>query len=210
MPQGAGNSCDVEIIDLRALRGEVVLSAIEHPNESNSMAAQIDRTDDKNIAFLIAALGSKDPHNREQSREALVATGHAAVIPLIEKLKSSNDQVCWEAAKALGEIKDVSAAIALAETLDHDNGDVSWVAAESLIALGSEGLKQTLIVLLTKAGSLPVQRSARDVVSHFAHRMGGESLQPLLARFHAFQPGVAIPPAALQALHELERENRRM
>ena len=178
--------------------------------ESNSIAAQLEKTEDKSIALLIAALGSKDPHKREQSREALVSTGHTAVIPLIKELKSSNDQVCWEAAKALGAIKDPAAANALAETLDHNSGDVGWVAAESLIALGSEGLKQTLIVLLTKAGSVPVQRSARDVVSHFAHRLAGESLKPLLARFHAFQPGVAIPPATFQALHELERGNRRI
>ena len=169
--------------------------------------AQPDQAIDTHIALLIAALGSKDPHKREQSREALVSAGHAALIPLIGKLKSTDDQVCREAAKALGEIKDPAAAKDLAEALDHNSGDVGWVAAESLIALGSEGLKQTLIVLLTKAGSVPVQQSARAVVSHFAHRMAGESLKPLLARFHAFQPGVAIPPAALHALHKLERGN---
>jgi HEAT repeat protein len=180
------------------------------PNKSKSIASQLDQATDNRVALLIAALGSKDPHQREQSREALVAAGHVAVIPLIEKLKSPDDQVCWEAAKALGAIKDPAAANALAETLDHNSGDVGWVAAESLIALGSEGLKQTLIALLTKAGSLPVQRSARAVVSHFAHQMTGESLKPLLARFHAFQPGVAIPPAALHAFHELERGNLRL
>lgn len=157
------------------------------------------------IAQLVEALGSRDPTVRTQAREALGAAGHDAVIPLIEQLKSPVNQICWEAAKSLGAIKDPASANALAETLEHDNSDVRRVAAEALIALGIEGLKQTLIALLTNSGSVAMLEGARCVVSYFAHCKSGEWLRPLLTRFQAFEPAVAIPPAALSALHELER-----
>ena len=158
MQKGAGNSCDLEsYFYWRFLSKDIAMEAVMGEVEKLT-AAQSDNATDTHIAQLIAALGSKDPHKRERSREALVSAGHAALIPLIEKLTSTDDQVCWEAAKALGEIKDPAAAKDLAETLDHNSGDVAGLPLESLIALGTEGLKQTLIVLLTKAGSVPVQQ----------------------------------------------------
>jgi HEAT repeat protein len=159
---------------------------------------------------LVSSLGSNDPSERERARIDLVAMGRAAVLLLVDALKARSSVACWEAAKALGSIKDPAAANALAELLDHDDGNVRWVAAQALIALRSEGLRQTLMELLTHAGSVRVQDAARHVIYHFAHDFRGESLQPLLTKFQAYQPGVAIPPAALHALHEMERGNLRV
>lgn len=154
----------------------------------------------------IASLDSSDPTKRERARRELEQMGSAAVIPLIDALKCTSSRVCWEAAKALAAIKDPAAANALADALDHDDHSVRWTAADALIALGAEGLKQTLVTLLTNARSYPLREAARHVISHFAHRFSGESLRPLLARFNAYEPAVALPPAALRVLHEMERE----
>ena len=157
----------------------------------------------KDILSLVETLGSTSPTERERARKRLVATGHEAVIPLLHKLKAPSDHVCWEVAKALSEIKDPASANALADTLEHANHDVRWLVAEGLIAVGSEGLKQTLIALLTKANSNAVREGAHHVISHFAHRVSGKFLVPLLKRFDDFEPAVMVPPAALDALHEL-------
>ncbi len=159
-------------------------------------------TDD--IESLIKSLGSASPAARMRARKRLVAAGHAVVIPLLHKLKARSDQMCWEAAKALSEIKDAASADALAETLDHANHDVRWLAAEGLIAIGQEGLKQTLMALLTRAKSICVREGAHHVISHFAHRMSGNYLIPVLRDLENFEPAVLAPPAALDALHEMQ------
>ena len=169
------------------------------------MGSQLNDLKASEIPRLIAALGSMDPVVRERARVDLVSLGHAAVIPLIHELGSPSSHVCWEAAKALGSLRDPAAATALAATLEHEDGDVRWAAANALIALGSEGLKQTLVTLLTKADSVQTRRAAYHVISHFGHLYRGEPLMPLLAKFRTFEPGVAIPSAALDALHAMER-----
>jgi HEAT repeat protein len=156
------------------------------------------------LASLVAALGSTDPIIREKSRIGLVATESEAVVPLVQKLRDPVDRVCWEAAKTLGVIGDPAAANGLAETLSHPNHDVRWVAADALVALDRDGLKQVLMSLLTKANSVEVRSSAHHVLARFAAHKSGDFLKPLLEKFNAYEPAVAIPPAALRALHELQ------
>ena len=126
-------------------------------------------------------------------------------MPLIQKLGDPSEQVCWEAAKALGTIGDPAAANALVATMEHDSPDVRWVAADALIELGSEGLRQTLTALLTNSTSLRLRNSAQHVVAHFAHQLQTQFLKPLAARFSGFEPAATIPPAAYDALEELNR-----
>jgi HEAT repeat protein len=121
-------------------------------------------------------------------------------------LKEPSERTCWEAAKILGAIGDPAAADALAELLDHENHDIRWVAAESLIAIGREGLKQVLMLLLSKADSVAVQKGAHHVVSRFAREQPDESLNSLMASFDSFEPAVAIPYAAFRALHNLPHQ----
>ncbi len=156
------------------------------------------------ISAFVKDLHSKDPMKRKRARENLVAAGQNAVIPLLHKLKDPDGQVSWEAAKALVAIKDPASATALAEALDHDDHDVRWLAAEGLVRIGSEGLKEALVALLTHSQSNYVRAGAHHVISHFAHRMSGEYLKPLLILFDGFEPAVTVPPAALNALHELQ------
>jgi len=164
----------------------------------------------RDIQELIQQLAGKSPVEREGARNALVEIGRASVIPLIHELKSPSNRTCWEVTKALGAIRDSAAATALAENLDHDASDVRWATAEALIAIGRQGLRQTLVALLTKSAASDLRRAARHVIWHFAHHPSGDLLRPLLARFNAFEPAVAIPPAALKALHEMEQGNLRL
>src|SRR5690349_3589420 len=113
------------------------------------ITGQVSPASEVTLATSVQGLASKDPVLRETSRTALVAAGSLAVIPLLQRLNDSADHVCWEAAQALGAIGDPAAAGALAEALDHPNQDVRWLAAEALIALGQDGLKQVLMILLT-------------------------------------------------------------
>jgi len=158
------------------------------------------------VIASLEALRSDDPVIREKARNVLITAGSAAVVPLAQSLKDPADHVCWEAAKALGAIGDPAAASALVETLEHPNHDVRWVAAEALPALGRDGLKQVLMALLTKSGSSWVQKSAHHALAKLADHKSGYFLKPLLEKFDAFEPGVAIPPAALRALYKLEKQ----
>jgi HEAT repeat protein len=174
------------------------------------MDAQLEFAVRSDIEQLIDQLASSNPTERERARKSLVQIGHDAVIPLIHELKSPSNRTCWEATKALGAIREVAAATDLAENLGRDDGGIRWATAEALIALGDEGLKQTLVNLLTKASSGDLRRAARHVIWHFGHLPRGEFLRPLLARFNAFVPGVAVPPAALKALRYMsERDSQK-
>ncbi len=155
------------------------------------------------VVPLLQALEHRDPIKREHARAALVKVGHEAVIPLLRMLNSRKLHVRWEAAKTLSEIRDPSTATALAETLDHDDHDVRWMAAEALIALGNEGLKQTLVALLSKAESVSVREAAHHVLSHFAKRKSKAFLKPVLAAYRSYEPAVSLPAAALKAYHAL-------
>ena len=159
----------------------------------------------KAILKMLEGLRSRDPFQREQSREQLFLSGHEVVIPLIRQLKSPSDRMRWEVAKTLGCIGGADAAAALAEALDDENHDVRWVAAEALIRHDERGLEQTLITLLTKANSIWVRESAHHVLSHFANQKSGRYLRPLLRLFGGFEPAVTIPPAALATLRELRQ-----
>ncbi|HTQ40401.1 MAG TPA: HEAT repeat domain-containing protein [Pirellulales bacterium] len=159
------------------------------------------------IQDLFVALRSDNPLERERARNKLTILGREAIVPLIRELKSPIVHARWEAAKALSQIRDVNAANALAEVMDDENHDVRWVASQGLVRLGAKGLEQTLLALLSHGNSIWVRDSAHHVLSHFAHRMGGEYLLPLLALFNGFEPAVSVPPAALTALHTLQKHN---
>jgi HEAT repeat protein len=157
------------------------------------------------ISSALESLASSDPVVREKARQHLVSIGPDVVVPLLQVLRGSNDRACWEAAKALGAIGHPAAASALAELLNHPNHDVRWVAAEALAAMGSAGLEQVLMTLLTKSGSVAVQNGAHHVLALFTHKHEKELLATLLTKFNAFEPAVAIPPAAFKALNALEK-----
>ncbi len=82
---------------------------------------------------LIDVLKSKDGMERQKARKTLAGMGGAAVPYLALALRNSRDeQVRWEAAKALSVIIDKGAIIPLVKVLADRNEEVAWMAAEGL------------------------------------------------------------------------------
>src|SRR5512136_1578624 len=96
------------------------------------------------IEALVEELGSNDGLKRLHARERLIEMEATAVPALMKALKSPSEQVRWEAAKTLGEIRDPSAAEALVDALEDNEPAVRWLAAKALIALGRGALVPVL------------------------------------------------------------------
>jgi HEAT repeat protein len=168
---------------------------MNQPNESGQTT----------VETIIDALRSKNVAEREKAREKLIALGHAAVIPLLHKLKDPDEHVRWEAAKVLQAIADPASADALADALHDESAGVRWTAGEALIGIGWEGCKQVLVALLRKSDSTALCTAAHHVLSHFAKMKSGEFLKPVLDRLQGAEPAVSVPPAALTALAHLRK-----
>jgi HEAT repeat protein len=156
----------------------------------------------KNVDQLVADLGSKDAVERRDARGALVQIGSAAVPPLLNALDAPQQHVRWEAAKALAEIADPSAADKLVAALGDKDSDVRWVVGEGLIALGGGAVKP-LLTTLTKS-DLPdgVYQGAHHVLHDLAKRGDlAPQLDPVLKALDQLEPEIAVPQAAAEALH---------
>ena len=157
------------------------------------------------ISSLVAELSKEDGAARERARHSLVAIGAPAVACLIEALASRNDLLRWEAAKALGDIRDPAAAPALVAALEDEVFDVRWLAAKGLIALGGEGLVPLLQALVERSDSLWLREGAHHVFHDLARGRPDlrDILRPLLAALEDVQPSLQVPVAAKAALNKL-------
>lgn len=158
------------------------------------------------IAKLMAALGSKHGMERQHARLALVELGKLAVPHLIEALKDKHQQVRWEAAKALGSIKDSSAAPALVEALRDESSEVRWLAAEALIALRERAVVPLLLALEIHFKSVWLRHGAHHVL-HALERYGllDEKTLQVLDTLRTIEPAVTVPWAAHAALESLNK-----
>jgi HEAT repeat protein len=157
------------------------------------------------LAALIATLGSENAVQREKARNELLALGRPAVEPLVKSLGSKDNQVRWEAAKALGSLPDPAAAPALVAALEDERLGVRWLAAEALVALGRDALRPLL-----QAMSNPIKlRGISSGAHHVLHALAGRAscrpiVTPLLAALRGYEPGIWVTRAAREALRRLE------
>jgi HEAT repeat protein len=119
---------------------------------------------------LLENLRSEDGVEREHAREALVKTGREAVPLLIEMLTDPADQVRWEACKALGSIRDPSAAVPLVAALGDEQSEIRWLAAEALIAIEGDAVQPLLNCLETPGDSANVLHGAHHVLGALKKR----------------------------------------
>jgi HEAT repeat protein len=159
------------------------------------------------IEVLVAALANHEPVERQQARQALVAVGSLAVAALIDLLEHPTAHVRWEAAKALGAIRDPAAAPALVARLMDKDEDVRWVAAEALIALRRKGIKPLLEALADKPDSTWLQQGAHHVFNTLLKKRALELLFPVLTALKQEEPELAIPQAVSEVLQALEAED---
>jgi HEAT repeat protein len=155
------------------------------------------------IASLIATLSSDDGLKRQRARQRLVAIGRPALAPLVKALADPNDQVRWEAAKALGKIGDPATAPALVNALQDGNCGIRWLAAEGLIVLERQGLTPLLQALVERSDSEWLREGAHHVLHALARRGLGDLLSPVLAALEDIEPVLEVCPAAQAALDAL-------
>jgi HEAT repeat protein len=159
----------------------------------------------RSLNGLIAELASKEAVVREHARKVLVAMRSSeATRALVTELSDPRDHVRWEAAKALASMADPLAVPGLCNALDDDDCEVAWTAGEGLIALGKTGLMAVLHALTKRASSPSFRQAAAHVLQGCAQYGYGELLAPVRAAMTSYEPGVAVPPAAFEALLRLK------
>jgi hypothetical protein len=157
------------------------------------------------IGRLVAALADDDRVTRQRARESLVDMGKPAVAPLTEALAVSSERVRWEAANALSEISDPTAAPALVKALEDSSFGVRWLAAEGLISLGREGLSPLLEALVEHSDSAWLRQGAHHVLRLLAEEGLHDHVASVLKALEDIEPAIEViqpAKAALDALKE--------
>ncbi len=116
------------------------------------------------LADLVAKFKSDKGRIRQDAREQLCEIGAPAVPYLIQALSHPEDQVRWEAAKALTQIPDPRAADALVENL-KDNFSIRWLASEALINIGEPALVPLIRGLLASPDAPRLREAAHHVLT---------------------------------------------
>jgi HEAT repeat protein len=205
------------LVGIGDLAAAPLVKALSDPNESVrwEAAKALDEinvawgnhADSATVSALVTDLGSKDGLVRVRARNSLVAIGKQAVGPLVKALASKKEWIRWEAAKALGQIGDPTAAEALVKALEDEMFDVRWLAAEGLIALG----RVALLPLLHALAECSDSEWLREGTHHVFHDLvrGNPDLrkilQPVLAALEDIEPSLEAPIAAEAALNKLTR-----
>ena len=161
------------------------------------------------ISDLVNKLGSDDGFVREHARLSLIDLGKEAVPSLIQALASRQQQVRWEAAKALAKIADPKSISSLIKALQDEVFDIRWLAAEALIAIGIDSIKPLLIALADEPKELFLREGAHHVIKYI---IGQNSKKPELNKIlksveqalDSTVPGIAVAGAAKDALEKLK------
>lgn len=156
---------------------------------------------------LVAALASPVVATRQNARRALVRVGEKAVNSLITALRAAENQVRWEAAKALVDVASLKAAPALVATLQDEDRGIRWLAAEALIVLGPGGLEPLLQGLVDHPGSPSIRSGAHHILHELVPGPLTALVLPVLIALEGPAPEDRVPVAAYAALETL-RESR--
>jgi len=164
-----------------------------------------EKNHDTATKFAISELANKSGFARVDARDHLVSMKEKAVPYLTEALKSDNQGVRWEAAKALAKIGDPAASQSLINALEDKMFDVRWIAAEGIISIGRKALIPLLAALIKRGESLWLREGAHHVI----HDLMREDLKvvfgPVLDAIEKPEGKLAVPIAAEKALTELQK-----
>jgi HEAT repeat protein len=161
------------------------------------------------IDLLVDALASTDYSARRHALKALIRRGTIAVDALIGLLKSSSEQVRWEAAKALGRIGGPESTDALAALLDDESPDVRWRAADGLISIGGDALIPVLRSLIARPASPLSREASSHVLRAFLNQEFADIVFPVHAALEVGLPVEEVVVAAHEALNRLRDSRRR-
>ena len=158
------------------------------------------------VESLVEELASNDGAKRQRARERLVEMGATAVPALLTALGSPGENVRWETAKALGEIRDPRAAPALVDALEDNEAAVRWLAAKALIALGRRGLVPLLEGVVRCTDNSWLKAGAVHVLHTLVREGVAPEAAPVLEALEDIAPRVEAPVAAYHVLQELSRK----
>jgi HEAT repeat protein len=118
---------------------------------------------------------------------------------LVGALKAHDGNTRWEAAKALTQVRDASAAPALAEALTDEIAGVRWLAAEALSMIGRAALEPVLHGLMSHSGSAWYREGAHHVLKSFAETDLAPAVAPVLRALEQVEPaiGALVPTEKL-------------
>ena len=157
-------------------------------------------------SHLVERLYLDDGLARAAAREAIVKIGRPMTPRLVQLLSNPNEQVRWEATKALAEIADPAAAVALVGALEDPSFGVRWLASTGLIVLGRDGLAPLLRALMQNSGTVLLRHAAHRIVFDLAGRDKLYALlKPVLDALESAEPAVSAPVAAHAALQKLDK-----
>jgi HEAT repeats len=165
------------------------------------------QAEDASLTSLVAELEASDGIRRRDTRERLVEIGRPAGPALITALASPSRSVRWEAAKALGQIRDPRATPALVDALEDVDPAVRWLAAGGLLALGQQGLVALLEALEQCSDSLWLREGAHHVLHTLIRDGLADEAVPVLQALEDIEPAVETPTAAQCALLGLRQRN---
>jgi HEAT repeat protein len=174
--------------------------------EKKEKKAQGSRDPSSPSKSSIANLRSRDGVVRHEARERLTFIGKRAVGQLIPLLKDPEDDVRWEAAKALSEIADPRAASELVATLEDHNFGVRWLAAEGLIAIGRDALRPLMEALTKRSDSA----WRREGAHHVLHDLADKDLEvkdlvaPVIAALEGIEPEIGVLEPSYAVLDKLK------
>lgn len=161
---------------------------------------------------LIADLRSNDGAVRREARHTLVFIGEPTVDLLIPLLKDPDDDVRWEAAKALAEIADPRATSDLVGLLMDHNFGVRWLAAEALISIGRDALEPLLEKLTKHPESSWLRRGAHHVLHDLVRKAPDlkELVGPVITALEGFEPEAGCLGPAYAALEKLKSSDNKL
>jgi HEAT repeat protein len=155
------------------------------------------------VAALLKDLSSEQVAVRNYARRLLVAMGREAIPALADTLVHISVYARGQAATAMGEIGDPTAAPALVKALEDDQVSVRLMAAEALIKLGKPALPALLNALMVRATSYRLRRGAQIVLHAEAHESWGGQIQPVLDALDSPAPEPILSTAARRILETL-------
>lgn len=162
----------------------------------------------RRIPSLIVDLGLRSATIRGKAHASLVAIGKPAVKPLLKALTDSTEYGRGQAAKALGEIGDLSAAPALVKALEDDKFDVRWLAARALVELGRDGLPALLQALVKRPHSTWLREGAHHILRDEGYEPWRNQLAPVMKALEGYAPANTLPDAAESVLRAFVQSSR--
>ena len=160
----------------------------------------------KQIEWLIGQLQSKDGLQRKKARIELVHFGKEALPFLINLLTDPQNQMRWEACKALGSIADASTAIHLLVVLCDESSEIRWLAAEALIAIKSAAVIPILDALVVNFDSINFRQGAHHVLKELAKQniLNKDTIN-VIAKLDFPEPNSSVIFAAQKALSSIRK-----